>query len=53
MLSRGWNPNKIWDEGALSNLRKIDPATKKVLKREDGKVMKPENWQAPDFSKFV
>jgi predicted HAD superfamily Cof-like phosphohydrolase len=24
MLSRGWDCNKIWDEGSLSNLRKID-----------------------------
>jgi hypothetical protein len=23
------------------------------LKREDGKVLKPEGWQPPDFSKFV
>lgn len=53
MLSRGWDCDKIWDEGALSNLKKIDKATKKVLKREDGKVLKPEGWQPPNFSKFV
>ena len=53
MLSRGWNCSRIWDEGALSNLRKIDNETKKVLKREDGKVLKPEGWKPPDFSKFV
>jgi hypothetical protein len=53
MLSRGWDCNKIWDEGALSNLRKIDKETRKVLKREDGKVLKPEGWQPPDFTKFV
>jgi predicted HAD superfamily Cof-like phosphohydrolase len=53
MLSKGWDPNKIWDEGSLSNLRKIDKETKKVLKRDDGKVLKPEGWTPPDFSKFV
>ena len=53
MLSRGWDCNKIWDEGSLSNLKKIDKKTGKVLKREDGKVLKPEGWQPPDFSKFV
>jgi predicted HAD superfamily Cof-like phosphohydrolase len=53
MLSRGWSCERIWDEGALSNLKKIDKATLKVLKREDGKVLKPEGWQPPDFSKFV
>jgi predicted HAD superfamily Cof-like phosphohydrolase len=53
MLSRGWDCNKIWDEGALSNLRKIDKETRKVLKREDGKILKPEGWQPPEFTKFV
>jgi predicted HAD superfamily Cof-like phosphohydrolase len=53
MLSRGWSCERIWDEGALSNLKKIDKVTLKVLKREDGKVLKPEGWQPPDFSKFV
>jgi predicted HAD superfamily Cof-like phosphohydrolase len=53
MLSRGWDLDRIWDEGALSNLKKIDKETGKVLKRPDGKVMKPEGWQPPDFSKFV
>ena len=53
MLSRGWDANKAWDEGALSNLKKIDRATGKVIKRADGKVLKPEGWQPPDFSKFV
>jgi predicted HAD superfamily Cof-like phosphohydrolase len=53
MLSRGWDCERIWDEGALSNLKKIDTKTRKVIKREDGKVLKPDGWQPPDFSKFV
>lgn len=53
MLSRGWDANKAWDEGSLSNLRKIDKQTGKVLKREDGKVLKPEGWKPPDFKKFI
>ena len=53
MLSKGYNVDAIWDEGALSNLKKIDKETGKVLKREDGKVMKPEGWKPPDFSKFA
>ena len=53
MHSRGWDCDKIWDEGALSNLTKIDKNTGKVIKREDGKVLKPEGWKPPDFSKFV
>jgi predicted HAD superfamily Cof-like phosphohydrolase len=53
MKSRGWDCEGIWDEGALSNLKKIDKDTQKVLKRADGKVLKPEGWQPPNFSKFV
>ena len=53
MKSRGWDCENIWDEGAKSNLSKIDKATGKVIKREDGKILKPEGWKPPDFAKFV
>ena len=53
MRSRGWDCEGIWDEGAKSNLSKIDPNTGLVKRREDGKILKPEGWQPPDFAKFV
>ena len=53
MQSRGWDCENSWDEGAKSNLSKIDPLTGKVRRREDGKILKPDGWQPPDFSKFV
>lgn len=53
LWSKGYNLDAIWDEGALSNLKKIDRNTGKVLKREDGKVLKPEGWMPPDFTKFA
>lgn len=53
MKARGWDCNGIWDEGAQSNLSKIDPTTGVVRRREDGKILKPEGWQPPDFSKFT
>lgn len=53
MHSRGWNVEAAWDEGAKSNLSKIDAVTGKVIRREDGKILKPEGWQPPNFSKFV
>jgi predicted HAD superfamily Cof-like phosphohydrolase len=53
MWSKGYKLDDIWDEGSLSNLRKIDRETGRVLKREDGKVLKPEGWMPPNFSKFV
>ena len=53
MKSRGWDCEAAWDEGAQSNLSKIDPNTGFVRRREDGKILKPEGWQPPDFAKFV
>lgn len=53
MKSRGWDCENIWDEGAKSNLSKIDPETGLVRRREDGKILKPEGWQPPNFAKFV
>jgi predicted HAD superfamily Cof-like phosphohydrolase len=53
MKSRGWDCETIWDEGAKSNLSKIDPETGFVKRREDGKILKPDGWQPPNFSKFV
>lgn len=53
MKSRGWDCENIWDEGAKSNLSKIDKVTMRVKKREDGKILKPEGWEPPNFAKFV
>jgi len=53
MKSRGWDCEQIWDEGAKSNLSKIDPVTGLVRRRDDGKILKPEGWQPPNFSKFI
>jgi predicted HAD superfamily Cof-like phosphohydrolase len=53
MKSRGWDCEGIWDEGAKSNLSKIDPVTGFVRRREDGKILKPEGWKPPDFTKFA
>ena len=53
MKSRGWDTKGIWDEGALSNLKKIDSKTRTVIKRDDGKVLKPEGWKKPNFTKFA
>jgi len=53
MKSRGWDCENSWDEGAKSNLSKIDFTTGLVKRREDGKILKPEGWKPPDFTKFV
>jgi len=50
---RGWDIDGAWNEVARSNLAKINPETGKVIKREDGKVLKPEGWTPPDLKQFV
>jgi predicted HAD superfamily Cof-like phosphohydrolase len=36
-----------------TNFAKIDPETGKVKKREDGKVLKPDNWIGPKLKPYV
>ena len=42
----------VWDEVARSNLSKIS-STGKVIKREDGKVLKPEGWTPPNIKEII
>ena len=49
----GWNGEAAWKEVMSSNFAKIDPSTGKVRKREDGKVLKPVGWRAPNLQQFV
>ncbi len=53
MHSRGWPIDNLWAEVHKSNMAKVDPATGKVVRREDGKILKPEGWQAPDIRKVL
>lgn len=41
-----------WDEVVKSNMSKVDPTTGKLVKREDGKILKPEGYKKPNFNKF-
>jgi predicted HAD superfamily Cof-like phosphohydrolase len=50
---KGFDVQGAWDEVARSNLSKIDTVTGKVIKRNDGKVLKPEGWTPPDLKPFV
>jgi predicted HAD superfamily Cof-like phosphohydrolase len=36
-----------------ANLRKVDPLTGKVIRREDGKILKPEGWSGPCLEKVL
>ena len=49
----GWDGEGAWKEVMDTNFAKIDPDSGKVRKREDGKVLKPEGWKAPQLEKFL
>ena len=51
--SGGFDAEGAWKEVMRTNFAKVDPATGKVRKREDGKVLKPEGWQPPNLKPFV
>lgn len=40
-------------EVVRSNLQKVDGSLGALLKREDGKVMKPEGWTPPNIEKVL
>jgi predicted HAD superfamily Cof-like phosphohydrolase len=50
---KGYDVDRAWAEVARSNLAKIDPNTGKVIKRADGKVLKPEGWTPPNLTPYV
>jgi predicted HAD superfamily Cof-like phosphohydrolase len=51
--SGGFNAEGAWNEVMRTNFAKIDPISLKVRKREDGKVLKPEGWAAPDLAPYI
>jgi predicted HAD superfamily Cof-like phosphohydrolase len=51
--SMGADGEGAWNEVMKTNFAKIDPETGKVRKREDGKVLKPEGWKAPELEPFL
>lgn len=53
MHSMGVDAEESWKEVMNSNFAKIDWKTKKVRKREDGKILKPEGWKPPELAKYV
>jgi predicted HAD superfamily Cof-like phosphohydrolase len=50
---KGYDIKGAWEEVANSNLSKIDYKTGKVIRREDGKILKPEGWAPPNLTKFI
>jgi predicted HAD superfamily Cof-like phosphohydrolase len=51
--SMGADAEGAWKEVMRTNFAKIDHETGKVRKREDGKVLKPIGWTAPNLKPFI
>jgi predicted HAD superfamily Cof-like phosphohydrolase len=51
--SMGADGEGAWREVMATNFNKIDRRTGKVLRREDGKVLKPEGWEPPKLQNFL
>jgi predicted HAD superfamily Cof-like phosphohydrolase len=51
--SGGIDAEGAWKEVMSTNFAKIDKETGLVRKREDGKVLKPMGWQAPELAQFI
>lgn len=53
LQSLGVDAEGAWKEVMSTNFAKIDSLTGRVRKREDGKVLKPLGWRAPELSKYI
>jgi predicted HAD superfamily Cof-like phosphohydrolase len=51
--SAGFDAEGAWKEVMATNFAKIDKETGRVRKREDGKVLKPVGWTAPDLKGYL
>lgn len=51
--SMGADAEGAWKEVMRTNFAKIDKETGKVRKREDGKVLKPLGWEAPNLKPYI
>jgi predicted HAD superfamily Cof-like phosphohydrolase len=49
----GYDAEGAWNEVMKTNFAKIDPETGTVRRREDGKILKPEGWKAPELAPFL
>jgi len=52
-VKNGVNLSKLFKVVHEANMNKKDPKTGLFLKREDGKIIKPEGWKAPDITEEI
>jgi len=51
--SMGADGEGAWREVMATNFNNIDRRTGKVLRRDDGKILKPEGWEPPQLQNFL
>jgi len=51
--SKGWDFIGAFNEVARSNMSKVDDVSGKLLKRADGKVLKPATFSEPELEPFL
>ena len=51
--SLGVDAPGAWKEVMRSNFAKVDSRTGKVIRREDGKILKPPYWEPPRLASYV
>lgn len=44
----GVRPEEIFNIVHAANMQKVDPETGRVRRNEQGKILKPEGWEAPE-----
>src|SRR3954447_2825262 len=52
-LEYGIPLDRVWEAVQRANMAKVDPATGKVQKRADGKVLKLDGWESPDIAAIL
>lgn len=52
---KGFRTDAAWKVLTKANMSKLqhDPETRELLRHPNGKIKKPSNWKAPDYSPFV
>lgn len=45
--------DEVWEEVKKSNMSKIDPRNGRIAKRDDGKILKPDSYCAPDIESII
>jgi predicted HAD superfamily Cof-like phosphohydrolase len=51
--SMGADGEGAWREVMATNFAKIDRQLGKVRRRDDGKILKPEDWEPPKLQNFL